>query len=391
MTYQMPCVEASAAALLRPDEASLIAAEWDALAVAASEPNCFYERWFLEPSLRHLDLPDSLQLLTVRDQSGDLIGLMPLRTGRGYGRTGLRAVENWLHYNQFLGVPLVRRGAERAFWQSALPVIDTSLVGNDVLYLSELPGASDVTRALLDVCKETRRPSAIVHRYARALLKAGETPDAYWAATVRKKKRKEIARLENRLAELGDVRVETLRSEISADAWLSDFLDLEAAGWKGQDGAALALENGRRAFFQDALITGLAKGRAEILRLTVGPDVIAMLVNFRAGTGSFSFKIAYDERYARFSPGILIEKANLQRLAVPAFGWMDSCAVEDHPMINSLWRDRRDIVRIALPRAGIRPALLFHVARAAEAGWGALKTFRSRPTNAARQGDHDEL
>lgn len=379
------------AELLNPEDVSRLAPEWDRLAAHASDANSFYERWFLEPSLHHLDTPRSLKILTVRDANGSLIGLMPVRSGQTYGRSPLPALENWLHYNQFLGVPLVARGAEHEFWTATLACFDRDWPGTDILYLSEMPAVSAVTRALLDVCRATRRPSAVVHRYSRALLCAGDTPEHYWAATVRKKKRKEIARLENRLAELGEVRFEILRSSDGAADWIEDFLTLEAAGWKGQDGAALALETGRRSFFEEALSTGLATGKAEMLRLRVGQDVVAMLVNLLAGDGALSFKIAYDESYARFSPGILIEKANLQRLSDPAFGWMDSCAVEDHPMINSLWRDRREMVRIALPRRGVRPTMLFRAVRLAEAGWSAIKQFRQSKPKDQGPRDHDEL
>jgi len=39
----------------------------------------------------------------------------------------------------------------------------------------------------------------------------------------------------------------------------------------------------------------------------------------------------------------------------PAIGWMDSCAAPDHPMIDSLWAERRTIVqyRIALRGTGL--------------------------------------
>jgi hypothetical protein len=180
--------------------------------------------------------------------------------------------------------------------------------------------------------------------------------------------------------------------EAGADEWISAFLTLESAGWKAQDGAALAIDDGTRNFFSAAISEGLKRGRVEIIRMRVGNDTVAMLVNFLACPGSFSFKIAYDETYARYSPGILIEKANLQRLADPSFGWMDSCAVEDHPMINSLWRGRRDIVRIALPRKGARAAFLFNAVRLAETSWLAVKQFRRRRLHAnGASNDDNEL
>src|SRR3546814_7316636 len=67
-------------------------------------------------------------------------------------------------------------------------------------------------------------------------------------------------------------------------------------------------------------------GRLHFLRMDLDGRAIAMLVNFRHGEGAFSFKIAFDEALGRFSPGVLIEIANLQAvLGDPAIGWMDSC------------------------------------------------------------------
>ena len=94
-----------------------------------------------------------------------------------------------------------------------------------------------------------------------------------------------------------------------------------------------------------------------------------MLINFLAPPGSFSFKIAYDEAYARFSPGVLLELDNLDLLARGDIDWMDSCAAENHPMIDSLWGERRTIVRVSLPLAGARRRLSFAGWRAIEAGW----------------------
>lgn len=67
---------------------------------------------------------------------------------------------------------------------------------------------------------------------------------------------------------------------------------------------------------------------------------LALLINFFAPPG-FSFKTAFDEDYARFSPGVLLQQANLDLLDDPAIAWVDSCAAPGHPMIDSVWRERR--------------------------------------------------
>ncbi len=64
--------------------------------------------------------------------------------------------------------------------------------------------------------------------------------------------------------------------------------------------------------------------------------------------------------------------------ADPAIDWMDSCAAADHPMIDSLWAERRTIVqyRIALHGRGlarIGRTTAFALANAAEALAARLK------------------
>ena len=82
--------------------------------------------------------------------------------------------------------------------------------------------------------------------------------------------------------------------------------------------------------------------RRQVLRLD--GRAIAMLANFITPPGAYSFKTAFDEAYARFSPGMLLQLENLVLLERPDVAWADSCAVEGHPMIERLWRDKRHMV-----------------------------------------------
>lgn len=83
-----------------------------------------------------------------------------------------------------------------------------------------------------------------------------------------------------------------------------------------------------------------------------------MLSNFITPPGAYSFKTAFDEGYARFSPGMLLQLENLALLERPGVAWADSCPVEGHPMIERLWRDRRRLVsrNIAIGRPMRRAA-----------------------------------
>jgi CelD/BcsL family acetyltransferase involved in cellulose biosynthesis len=79
-----------------------------------------------------------------------------------------------------------------------------------------------------------------------------------------------------------------------------------------------------------------------MLRLRSGNRPIAYKANFLSEPGAFAFKIAYDEHYSSFSPGVLLEIENIRRFhSKPNLAWMDSCADANHFMANHLWSDRR--------------------------------------------------
>ncbi|WP_447726780.1 GNAT family N-acetyltransferase [Sphingomonas koreensis] len=350
------------------------AAEWDDLAANASESNAFMERWFVSAGAAHLP-PRHGRLLAIH--AGDqLIGLLPLATEPRYGRLPIAHVENWLHYHCFLGGPLLRRGHEQAAWTAILAALDADPQSRGLLHLTGLVENGPVHHALLTAAN---RPCDTVHRIERALLESDLSPAAYYEATVRKKKRKEIKRLQSRLAELGNVTTTRLTSRDDLPEWIDTYLALEKSGWKGRAGSALACQPETAGFFREALTGAFDAGKLELLRLDLDGKPLAMLVNFLTAPGSFSFKTAFDEDHARYSPGVLIQLENLNILDRGEIGWMDSCASADHPMIDSLWGERRAIVRVTLPLAGWRSRALFHAARAVERAAEALRARRQRP------------
>ena len=345
-------------------------AEWTALATGASEPNAFAEHWFVAASLRTLAEGTDIRLLEVR-RGEVLIGLLLLETHRGYARLPVRITQSWAHHQMFLHTPLVAAGEERAFWAAVLKVLDGARWAPGLLHLRGLAEDGPVHRALQAV-----REGIIVQRRIRAALESSLSPMAYYEQAVRQKKRKEIRRLQNRLAELGPVRTRRLDDAGQLDAWCTTYLALEKAGWKGEAGTSLAATAESVAFFRAALTAAWAAGRLQFLRLDVGDTCIAMLVNFLTPPGSFSFKTVFNEEYSRFSPGVLIQLENLQILEDSRIAWMDSCAVEDHPMIDSLWTERRSIVRVSVPLKGVKRRALYALCTGLERVSAAVKGRR---------------
>ncbi|GGE82209.1 GNAT family N-acetyltransferase [Sphingomonas prati] len=369
------CVRAVDAAQM-----SALMADWAALVPHAAEPNAFAEPWFAAASA-HLPGANDIRLLVVR-QGRVLIGLLPVCIARHYGRLPVAHVQNALHYHSFLGTPLVRAGLEALFWGAILDQLDEARWARGLFHLTAIPADGPVHRGLVAAAATRGRPCDIVHRHDRALLQSTLGPAAYYEHTVRKKKRKEIKRLEQRLAEAGTVATRHFAVGDDLDAWTDAFLTLEASGWKGTAGSALASRPETAAFFRAALRGAHEAGRLDLLRIDLDGAPVAMLVNFLTAPGSFSFKIAFDEAYARFSPGVLIQIANLDILDHTDIAWMDSCAVENHSMINSLWGERRTLVRLTVPLAGPRRGLTFTLSRLAERLAARVRRSSPEPSHA---------
>ena len=167
------------------------------------------------------------------------------------------------------------------------------------------------------------------------------------------KKRKELRRQARRLGEEGTLHFSRETDERSIAQWSGQFLALEKKGWKGDEGSALASAPETERFFREAMENAAGLGRLERLTLTLDGAPIAMLANLVASPGVFSFKTAYDEAYARFSPGVLLQRENLDLLERSDIEWCDSCAPEGHPMIERIWREKRTILRVSIGLGGM--------------------------------------
>ena len=359
---------ASAVPHWRTLEDHLPLAEWDHLARSASEPNPFGESWSLLPALRRFDGGDRVELFRVR-VGGELCGLMPLARQRGYYGYPIPALATWTHHNLFVGSPLVRRGFEDVFWRELFRWADANPGAALFLHLDRLTEDGPLFRALARVAESEGRAWGVVQREERALLQSELAPEEYFQASMSGKKRKELRRQHKRLSEEGTLHFERQRDDRDLDEWIVQFLALEQAGWKGRNGSALADDPGTRDWFARTLHGAAANGRLERLSLALDGRPIAMLANFIAPPGAFSFKTAFDERYARFSPGVLLQRENLDLLADPEIAWCDSCAAADHPMIERIWREKRTMVRVNVAIGGrVRRALFRQMLRAETRG-----------------------
>lgn len=277
-------------------------AEWEQLVARASEPNPFFEPWFLLPSLEQWGAPGRVRIKAWFHE-GRLAGLLPVvRSAHYYGHR-LPHAASWVHANAFCGVPLVAAGLEEPFWRALLAHFDQFPARALLLHLPQLPADGPVDAALGRVLAASRRAHYRAAEERRALLAGALTAAAYLEAAISAKKRKELRRQHKRLAEQGVLAFERREGEAGLAEWIEEFLALEASGWKGKAGSALASTPETRALFTKALAGAAAAGRLERLALRLDGRAIAMLVNFITPPGATALRPLLTRPSRAFRPG----------------------------------------------------------------------------------------
>jgi CelD/BcsL family acetyltransferase involved in cellulose biosynthesis len=312
-----------------------IRAEWRDLGVRALEPNVFYDPAFALGAAPVFGA-DVGAVLVWSKASPRLIGLFPARIERRYGV--LSVLTGWTHPYAPFGVPLVDRDEADAAIGAFLDHVEAAPDLPKLVMLPLLARDRAFAGSLMRVLARHGGAAAHFGDHARALLSPRHR--ANYLDHIAAKKLKELRRQRRRLEDSAAL-THMAASGPAAAVALTDFMALEAAGWKGRAGGAARAHSATEAFMREAVIALAAKGGARIDRLIHDGHLIAASITLRSGNAAWFWKIAYDEAFARASPGVQLA-LDLTRdlLADTSLAQTDSCATAGHPMIDHLWAER---------------------------------------------------
>ncbi len=335
-----------------PDDLQSYLEDWNATARASIVPNVFYEPWFLRPAIDYLHRGKPLRFVFIfrknkRITDPDILcGFFPLEQTRIklFPTVCWRLITD--HY-LYLSQPLLHTGfaseALLAFLRWArlarIPLVEFSRSRAEGPFLHALTNAL----SQLEITPFTYEQTT------RALL----TREAGSEGGKRGHYRRDIQRRRRRLEEHGSVDVRSLEHPNDLSAWQQNFLRLEQMGWKGESGTAIALRENTTQMFLETTTAAMQQKKLQMLGLFLNDQPIAIKCNLCSGEGSYAWRIAYDEDYAKFSPGVQLELDNMEYFRGTSMEWMDSCAAADHPMINRLWPDRLGLQCVYVPTYGL--------------------------------------
>ncbi len=161
--------------------------------------------------------------------------------------------------------------------------------------------AADETGYRLVARVTARSPSVVVQ---------GDWP-AYEAG-LGKGFRSDLKRCRRRLAERGEVSVSASDRLADVREGLSDLLRLEAAGWKGQQGTAIASRPRVERFYRSMVDWAAQRGSLRLFALRLDGRAVAVLCGLQEQGALYAMKAGYDPQARRFSPGKLLLHAVIE-------------------------------------------------------------------------------
>jgi CelD/BcsL family acetyltransferase involved in cellulose biosynthesis len=325
---------------------------WRDLAGTAVEPNPFCHPDFALPAAWGLDDGAAASLLHVSD-GDDLVFALPVARRRRHRRLPVRTLTTWAHPYCFLGSPLVGAGDPTDIWDVVLTHLrrETTV---DLLALELLPVESPGLESLQLAAAEQRLSVSTHGRHQRPIISRRPEAD-YFTASMSSKRRKNLRRQRRHLDELLEGRLQRFnwaREERALSMSVELFLALEKEGWKGRAGTAIACRKGDVEFFRVMIERFAQAGLLQMWFLEASGTPVAAQCNLIGGDTVFHFKIAYDEDYATYSPGVLLELEMVEEFHLdPELDRIDSCAAPGS-MYETLYPDSRTLTSALVPLHG---------------------------------------
>lgn len=275
-------------------------AEWDALLARGPVDLPFLTHGWTSAWLDAFAPTARLRVVVARGPSGEALGMAPLLETRRRGLVTLVAPANdhSCRVEWILGPDAP--GAVGAIWAHL-----RDRMRWDVLLLRDVPRDGPTSVHLEALARADRHP---VGRWAS--MESPWVPLGGGSAEERtsSKFRANLRRRAKRLAELGAPSVRRVSGAAGLDAVVDEFLALEAAGWKGARGTAIARDPRLVAFYRAMARDAAARGTLAVRALDLDGRAVAVHLGLVHGGAYHLPKTAYDERLGAASPGQLLQR-----------------------------------------------------------------------------------
>ena len=332
--------------------------ELEFLARRAIEPNLFFNPGFLAPAMPRLE-DRNVRLAILRDENGGRSRMrlaFPYSIERSSLQIGPSIIRCWATVYAPLGTPLIDSDDPVAVVEDLFEIMGREkLKLPSVLVFPDMRSDGVATRLLKSVAFDRNLPLHSVQKSLRPILKSHLDGETYLREALGSHHRRDLGRLKRRLEDMGHLEYRVARSQTDVLRDMEVFLTLEAAGWKGDQRTAMAIDRYRAAFAREAIYKLAGEDQVRIHTLALDGRALASMVVFIGAGVAYTWKTAFDEEFARFSPGkLILAEITAHHLDDPNIVKTDSCAVPDHPIMSRFWMEREPMETLVIglnPRA----------------------------------------
>lgn len=313
--------------------------EWERLSRNSVEENPFYSPVFMRAVLENIEKNSDIKALAVY-RDANLVGFLPFIIDTWHWLGAAAVNRAWITPYSTLTIPLIDCHCPREVVEALVMAMEEHSAGGSFWLFDNFNLEGPVAVLLEEILRDKNLASKIFDEFDRPSLLQGTTFDQHMLAQMSKKRRSSLKRNRKRLREKGRVEMRVFTSGPELETAVEDFLKIEAAGWKGQRGTALASSDSTAEFarqvFGDA--DGKSITRAEVLYLDEHP--IAVSLSISVGKIAFTLKCTYDEAYRSYGPGLLLEQDIIEDFLNTHWAErLDSAITASGHVLEGMWKD----------------------------------------------------
>jgi hypothetical protein len=328
-------------------EAKIKLQDWDNIVSRCLEPNIFHEPRFIIAATN--DLAEAKQPFFIfiwQDNHNtnlppSLMGVFPFTVSQL--NIFVPILRSWQNVNTALATPLIDKTYAEEVIYALFDYVENTHYKS--LLFPKIVETGLFSQALKRVITIRKSKLLSINTTNRAILTCVEAAQTCIKKNRSIKKLKELQRQRRRLSEIAPISSKIIDTLPEISQAIKRFLTLESSGWKGKNGTALTQKTMQYSFATNMMQSFTNDKKIEIHELYCGEKLIASGILLKAINMSYFWKITHDETFAKFSPGVLLTQDLTKHcLNQPNPIDVDSCAIANHPMINSLWVDKISII-----------------------------------------------
>jgi CelD/BcsL family acetyltransferase involved in cellulose biosynthesis len=279
-----------------PQRFAAIATAWDQIAEGERTP--FLMSSWLRAWYEAFAAPRDMLIGAVwRDNT--LVGGLPLHTG-------------WRHWDGTANDHTPEFGLLATDAAAGRRVVAEVLAQSNALNLTGLVGDGDTFTGVLKQARGMGRWSLVEPGNVSLITETTGSIEEY-RASLSAKTRSELGRLHRKSQREHELTITALARPRDLERQLTQAFSLEASGWKGRAGTAMACSPQTERFYRQIAREFHAAGTLRMSELSLDGTLAAMAISIVHQRRVFTLKVAYDERHRPLGPGFVLLMAMVER------------------------------------------------------------------------------